>query len=174
MIQAVSGPKKPHLATGHSHSESTMLKAIRAFFDQHLAPHEHRGDDEAHRLKLAAAVLLVEAARSDHQFSDSERSAILGAVQARFGLSGDRARELLALAEAESRDAHDLYQFTAAINAGFSHDQKVHLVEELWRTAGADQVIQGSEEHLIRRVADLLHLPHSQFIAAKLRAGKSV
>jgi uncharacterized tellurite resistance protein B-like protein len=150
-----------------------MLKAIRAFLDQHVAPGNQRAGDQSQRLKVAAAVLLVEAARSDHEFSDTERAAILGAVQTRFGLSVDQARELLALAEAQSHDAHDIYQFTAVINAGFSHDQKVHLVEELWRTAGSDQLIRGNEEHLIRRVADLLHLSHSQFIAAKLRAGTS-
>lgn len=150
-----------------------MLKAIKAFFDQHVAPADHRSDDGSQRLKVAAAVLLVEAARSDHEFSGTERAAVLSAVQTRFGLSSDQALELLALAEAESHDAHDIYQFTTVINAGFSHDQKVHLVEELWRTAGSDQMINGNEEHLIRRVADLLHLPHSQFIAAKLRAGTS-
>ena len=66
-------------------------------------------------------------------------------------------------------DAHDIYQFTSKIDATFSPERKVGLIEELWRAAYSDSVLHEYEEHLIRRVADLLHLSHSQFIAAKLR-----
>ncbi len=148
-----------------------MLTAIRDFFDRHLAPPATDEVDATKRLRIAAAVLLVEVARSDHEFSAAERTSVLDVVQRQFGLGATETAQLIELAEAESREAHDLYQFTAAINAGFPHEQKVWLVEALWRAALSDQVIQGHEEHLIRRVADLLHLTHSQFIAAKLRAG---
>jgi uncharacterized tellurite resistance protein B-like protein len=148
-----------------------VLAAIRNFFDRHIAaqPDEPRADAE-HRLRLAAAVLLVEVARSDHEFTDAERAAVLASVQRKFELDVGEARELLALAEAESSEAHDIYQFVAAINAGFPPEHKVRLLEELWRAALSDSSLHGHEEHLIRRVADMLHLPHSQFIAAKLRA----
>lgn len=148
-----------------------MLAAIRDFFDRHIATRpDETGADAEHRLKIAAAVLLIEVARSDHVFSDAERAAVLASVQKKFELTEAEARQLIALAETESRDAHDIYQFVAAINAGFAPERKVRLLEELWRAAYADSQLQGHEEHLIRRVADMLHLPHSQFIAAKLRA----
>jgi uncharacterized tellurite resistance protein B-like protein len=148
-----------------------MLTAIRNFFDRHIAAQP--GEPEANaerRVHLAAAVLLVEVARSDHNFSDSERQAVLGSVQKKFGLNAAEAQELLALAEAESHQAHDIYQFTSKIDATFSPEQKVRLLEELWRAAYSDSVVHEYEEHLIRRVADMLHLSHSQFIGAKLRA----
>ena len=113
-----------------------------------------------------------EVARSDHNYSDAERQAVLASVQGRFGLSAAEAQEMLILAEAESREAHDIFQFTSKINASFSPEQKVRLIEELWRAAYADSVVHEYEEHLIRRVADMLHLSHSQFIAAKLRVQK--
>lgn len=148
-----------------------MLAAIREFFDRRIAPCAGESStDAAHRLKVAAAVLLVEVARSDHEFTAAEREAVLASVQRNFELAEAEAQELLVLAEAESNEAHDIYQFVAAINAGFSPERKARLVEELWRAALADSNLQGHEEHLIRRVADMLHLPHSQFIAAKLRA----
>jgi uncharacterized tellurite resistance protein B-like protein len=147
-----------------------MLKALRTFFDQHIAaqPHETHANAER-RAQIAAAVLLVEVARSDQNFSDAERQAVLGSVQRKFGLSPAEAEQLLALAELESHAAHDIYQFTSQIDATFQVERKVRLVEELWRAAYSDAVLHEYEEHLIRRVADLLHLSHSQFIAAKLR-----
>ena len=148
-----------------------MLTALRNFFEQHIAAKADEPPAGAERrAQIAAAVLLVEVARSDDHFSEAERWAVLGSVQDRFGLSGAEAQELLALAEAQSRDAHDIYQFTSKIDASFSPEQKVRLLEELWRAAYADSVLHAHEEHLIRRVADMLHLSHAQFIAAKLRA----
>lgn len=148
-----------------------MLTAIRKFFDQHIAPQpdEPRATAER-RAQIAAAVLLVEVARSDHNFSDAERQAVLGSVQRKFSLSAAEAQEVLALAEAESHDAHDIFQFTSRIDATFTLEQKLRLIEELWRAAYSDSALHEYEEHLIRRVCDLLHLSHSQFIAAKLRA----
>jgi len=148
-----------------------MLKALRTFFDEHIAaqPNDTQADAQ-HRARLAAAVLLVEVARSDQNFSDAEREAVLGSVQRKFDLSPAEAQQLLAPAERESNAAHDIYQFTAQIDAAFTVERKLKLLEELWRTAYADSVLHEYEEHLIRRIADLLHLSHSQFIAAKLRA----
>lgn len=147
-----------------------MLNALRHFFDQHIAaqPDEPQATAER-RAQIAAAALLVEVARADQDFSDAERHAVLGSVQRKFGLSPLEAQELLGLAESESREAHDIYQFTSKIDATFSPERKVRLIEELWRAAYSDAALHEYEEHLIRRVADLLHLSHSQFIGAKLR-----
>lgn len=148
-----------------------MLPAIRKFFDQFVAVRpEEPAATGAERARLAAAALLVEVVRSDDEFSDEERAAVLATVQRKFGLEPEAARQLVSLAEAEARDAHDTYQFTSSINSAFSAEQKRRLVEELWRLAYADATLHRHEEHLIRRVADLLHVPHSAFIRAKLRA----
>jgi uncharacterized tellurite resistance protein B-like protein len=147
-----------------------MLNTLRNFFDQHLAPKPNEPQASAERrVHLAAAVLLVEVARSDHDFSDAERETVRASVQTRFHLSAAEAQELVSLADAQSREAHDIYQFTSAIDKSFSPEDKVRLIEELWRAAYADSALHAHEEHLIRRVADMLHLSHSQFIGAKLR-----
>ena len=147
-----------------------MLTAIRKFFDQHIAPQANEPKAAAERrAQIAAAVLLVEVARSDQDFSDAERQTVLASVQRKFHLGAAEAQELLTLAESKSREAHDIYQFTSQIDASFSPEQKVRLIEELWRAAYSDSVLHEYEEHLIRRVADMLHLSHSQFIGAKLR-----
>jgi uncharacterized tellurite resistance protein B-like protein len=66
--------------------------------------------------------------------------------------------------------AHDLHQFTSEINRALAHDEKLRLVEQLWRVARVDEVVHKYEEHIIRRIADVLHVSHRVFIAAKLRA----
>jgi uncharacterized tellurite resistance protein B-like protein len=147
-----------------------MLSALRNFFDQRIAARpDESADKAAERARLAAAALLVELVTTDAEFTSEERAAVLGSLQRSFGLDLAAAGELVALAEAEAREAHDTWQFTASVNAGFSLEQKRGLVEELWRVAYADDALHRHEEHLIRRVADLLHLGHAEFIRAKLR-----
>jgi uncharacterized tellurite resistance protein B-like protein len=152
-----------------------VLNALRTFFDRHIAaqPEESQADAE-HRARVAAAALLVEVVRSDQLFSEEERAHALDAVQRKFGLAPAEARELLALAETQAQDATDLHQFTSKINGSFSPERKVRLIEELWRVAYADTVLNKHEEHLIRRIADLLHVRHSDYIAAKLRVLSAV
>jgi len=147
-----------------------MLAAIRDFFERNIAsPSQETEASVEQRARLAAAALLVEIARSDLDFSESERRSVLESIQRRFCLGPAETSELLSLAEAQSRQAHDLYQFTSQINATFSAQRKAQLIEELWRAAYSDGELNQYEEHMIRRVADLLHVPHSGFIAAKLR-----
>jgi len=146
-----------------------MLKAIRQFFDQHIGQAAAPQDD-AHRLHLATAALLVEVVRTDRDISTPERDAVLQAVGERFGLSLVEAATLAELAEQEAQRATDYYQFTSLINSQFSPQQKVQVIEMMWRAAYADGRLSAHEQHVLSKVADLLHVPHGDYIAAKMRA----
>lgn len=119
---------------------------------------------------LAVAALLVEVLRADYDVGPAERQQVMASVSALLGLAQEETQALVAEAERQIDQSHDLYQFTSQINRTFSEAEKVRLLEALWRVADADLTVHKYEEHLIRRVADLLHVPHSGFIAAKLRA----
>lgn len=147
-----------------------MLASIKNFFQQQLAMDATQAQDSVERRsRLAAAALLIEVVRADEQFTAEERSALLSGLAEKFALDAEAAQQLLSLAEDEAHEAIDLYQFTSEINRHFTAEQKVWLVEQLWRAAYADQVLHYREEHLIRRIGELIHVPHSAFIAAKLR-----
>lgn len=147
-----------------------MLDSIKTFFRRHMLGKPADSPEAAgHRARVAAAALLVEVVRSDSEFSEVERAAVLAAARRKFGLDEIESKQLIDLAEAQATNAHDLFQFTSQVNATFTAEQKVRLIEELWRVAWSDDVLHRYEEHLIRRVADLIHVPHSAFVAAKLR-----
>jgi uncharacterized tellurite resistance protein B-like protein len=151
-----------------------MLDAINAFFQKHLAPPKSAGQQlDTHRGRLAAAALLVEVVYADHDVTDGERDALLAGIRARFELNDAEAGELMALAKEEARASTDLHQFTSQINQAFDLQQKIWLVEELWRMAYADQTLHRHEEYLVRKVADLIHVPNTALMAAKYRAQSS-
>ena len=144
-----------------------MLTKIRDFFERSIggAPKPDR-----HSIELAAAALLVEVMRIDADMAAAERAAVLEAVRGRFGLSDAEADALIELAEEEMRQATDYYQFTSLINRSFTPAEKEQMLELMWRVAYADGSIGAHEQHLMRKIAALLHLPDSAYIAAKLRA----
>ncbi len=147
-----------------------MLDSIRAFIEQRIVGRPGESAESAgHKARVAAAALLVEVVKADTSFSREERAAVLAAAQRKFGLEREEAESLMRLAEAEAGEAVDFYQFTSAINQAFDPAQKQRLIEELWRVALADEVIHRHEEYVIRKVADLIYVPHSAFIAAKLK-----
>jgi uncharacterized tellurite resistance protein B-like protein len=145
-----------------------MLNRIKRFFDRHLAV-ESMAQDPEHVLRLAIAALLLEMTHMDGEVWPEQREAVEQAVRTCFDLTASEANELLDLAEAERTQSTDYFQFTSLINGAFTPEQKVRLVEMLWRVAYANEALHKYEEHLVRKVADLLYVPHSAFIAAKHR-----
>lgn len=143
-----------------------MLNAIKDFFERNLSSGGAE-QDESHRLRLAVAALLLEMARMDDSMRAEECAWVEEAVRERFELTPGEARELLALAEAERRDATDYFQFTSLINRHYGPEERVAVVRELWRIAYSDATLHQHEEHLVRKLADLLYVPHSRFLAAK-------
>ena len=145
-----------------------MLKSIRDFFDRNIAQDAATAD--RHSVELATAALLVEVVRSDAQIAPSEQQAVMRAVRDKFNLSEEEAQAILRLAEEEVRTANDYYQFTSLINRHFDQQHKQHVIELMWRVAYADSTLAAHEHHVLRRIAELLHVTHGDYIAAKMRA----
>lgn len=146
-----------------------MISALRNFLERHLGPRD-QSDPAGHGVELATAALFAEMMRIDGETSVEERAAARDAVVDRLGLSPAEADELLEAAHEEARTATDCFQFTSLLNRHFTQAQKIAVIERMWRVAYADARLDDHELHLIRRIADLLHVPHPDFIAAKLRA----
>jgi uncharacterized tellurite resistance protein B-like protein len=149
-----------------------MFDSIKRFFDANIvaATENSSPAEQEHAYQLAAAALLIEMTRADHDVKGIEREAVAHAVQRTFELDSSESQELLALAERQADQATSLYEFTQLINRHFDPEQKEHFVELLWHVALVDGEIDKYEEHLVRRVADLIHVPHRSYIRAKHHA----
>lgn len=148
-----------------------MLKTLKDLFDSFTGDSPDASPQaREHALQLATAVLLVEVMRADPAIDATERSAVLAALKAKFALGNDESGRLLDEAQQTSKDAYDYHRFTNSINASFSHEEKVRMIESMWQVAYADGHLDSHENHLISKVASLLHVTHREYIAAKLRA----
>lgn len=138
-----------------------------------LRPHPTDAADAAHAIELATAALLIEVSRADAEFGAQEREVVLDALRERFSLDPGELEQLVRLATDKSVEAHDLFQFTRVIDAHLDDAQKLRVVEAAWRVAFADGRLCAHEDHLMRRIADLLHVPRAASMVAKLRAERA-
>jgi uncharacterized tellurite resistance protein B-like protein len=148
-----------------------MLKSLQRFLDDLLPAAEDESGPQVreHRLQLATAALLMEMVHADFEVSPAERDHVAALLGREFSLTPSEAARIAELGNQQSRDAVSLHEFTAALDASLSVADKVRVIEMLWQVAYADGALDKYEEHLMRKLADLLHLSHRQLIQAKHR-----
>jgi uncharacterized tellurite resistance protein B-like protein len=111
---------------------------------------------------------MIEVMNCDHQLDDREAAAFLDVLSTSLNLSQQELEELVDLAEKQAKQATSLYEFTRLINDHYDYAQKIELIENMWRIAFSDETLDKYEEHLIRKIADLIYVSHSDFIKSKL------
>jgi len=152
-----------------------MVNTVRNFFKKYVVSSpEDRDNVSEHSLRIATAALLVEMMRADSEIKDDERKAVTKKLQSSFGLSEEEINAMIKFAEEEIRKATGYYEFTSLINKGLSQEQKVKIIEHLWEIAFSDSSVDKHEEHMVRKIASLIHVSHKDFIDAKLRVRKRI
>ena len=150
-----------------------MLSNIKSFFDKNFLQIDTAGDEQ-HQLRLATAALLIEMMQQDDEVHEKERQVIMLALQEKFALSESETKSLVDLAHEEAHAATDYHQFTSLIAKQFSQPQKIKIIEYLWTVAYADGHLDRYEEHMVRRIADLIYVSHAGFMQAKHRVAESL
>lgn len=123
-----------------------------------------------HRMAVASTALMVQLARIDQNQDPRELETIVTCAIAALKITRTEAEEILEDALEHADEATSLYEFTGTLNDLLDQEQKLQLLENIWRVAYADGRIDQYEEQLIRRIADLLYLHHSEYMLARHRA----
>ena len=130
--------------------------------------------DTEERTRIAAGVILLEAAHADHECTEDELSHVIKTLRSDFNLSKKLAEELLEVAHRERRQAVDLFEFTNHINNEFSKEEKKAVLETVWRIIHIDGQLEKHEDHFARKLTHLLRLTHKDMIDAKLKAREKI
>jgi len=139
-----------------------MLESIRSIFGRRMtddAPDPgvpESPESGLSPIQVAACALLLELAWADDEFAESERAQLLHTIERQFALDPDGAAELIAAAEAERREAVDLFQFTSLIAREYDEARKMVLLEAMWGLVYADGMVEKHESYLMRKVSKLL------------------
>jgi len=148
-----------------------VIELIKNFFEEKLTKNdeEETTGSVMNRIDLASAALLIEVMNSDHELDEREHQEFMTVLQQSYNIAESDLAELTQLAKDEAFEATSLYEFTKLINESYDYQQKVALIENMWRIAFSDKRLDKYEDHLIRKVAELIYVSHSDFIKTKLK-----
>ena len=148
-----------------------MIRTLQQLLETRLKAPPEAGDG-VHRqgVNLATAALLMEMMRSDFEVDERELQTVEDSVRNLVGGDEEGLRELLRRADRKAEESVSLYEFTRRLHEHLSPEEKLDVVESLWRVAFADGRLDDHELHMMRKIQGLLHIPRKDFVAAKKRA----
>ncbi len=149
-----------------------MFDSLQSFFRDRVAPAQDV-DEDALRLRVATAGLLLEAAHADDEFSADEEQAIEAMLGRRFGLDESATAELIAVAQQERNRSDDLFEFAQLINDRFPTERKLAIVQLLWEVVYEDGILEAHEDVLMHKIGRLLGVRHEQLMALKVQVKRS-
>ena len=127
------------------------------------------GEDPIEAGRVAIAAVLVEAGRSDGSYQTREQAMIDRVLAGRYGLTAGEAAGLRARGEDAQAEAVDLVRFTRAIKDAVPHEDRVAVIEAVWRVIYADGELDSEESSLVRRLSGLLYVPDQEAGLARQR-----
>ena len=149
-----------------------IVEALRGGAHQDRDAMEDRPSADDDRV-LAVCALLVEMAMIDGEFKPAERDRIIAIMRQHYGVSESDVARLLEEAQRQARQATDYWRLTRIIAANYSREEKTGIIELLWSVIYADGTVEEHEDYLVKKLARLLELSHTEMIAAKLRSRPS-
>ncbi len=145
-----------------------MKSLLKKLFQPNQSPEKQQ--DGEHALRVSTAALLIEASRADFEQDASELAHMRQLLAQQFSLDDGALDELMDQAHQEADDLVSIQHITRVLNEQFDQPMKKRVIEMMWQVVFADGVKCHYEEHLIRQVAELLYVPHSDFIRARHKA----
>jgi len=131
-----------------------MFDKLKTFFDKKTEISEFSFDSD----KIAIVALLISTAKYDGNFDDSEKIEIQKLIENYFSLSSQNTGDLFKAARRIESEANDLQQFTRSLNEVLNEEEKLTIMELIWKIVMADGIIDNYEENLVRRLSGLLYL----------------
>lgn len=143
-----------------------MIQKLKDLFSQENNVGSH--EQQQKNLQQACAALLFEVVRADYEQTESEINTLSHVLAKTFNLPQDELDELLEDSLYKGAENTSVYPYTTLINEHYEYDQRVNLIRLMWKVAYADGDLDKYEDNIIRKVADLLYVRHSDFIQTKL------
>ena len=146
-----------------------MIKKIKDLITKISNKEEIEESSNILQLDRACAALLVEIAFADKDFDEREKESLKESLLKSYAIDIETINEIINDAEKTVNESTSLYEYTRTVNDEFEYPQKLNLLENLWKVAYADETLDKYEEHLLRKISDLIHISHSDYINIKLR-----
>ncbi len=117
-----------------------------------------QNDRSSFEVELTASVLAYEIARIDGEISNEELSLLIEEIKKISKKVNKNFNEILKIVEIYSKDSVSFYEFVEDINKNYDKEEKLSLLNFMWKIAYADGKLEVDEERMVRRLADLIKI----------------
>ena len=145
-----------------------MIKRIKDLLSNFSNHEEEIKDEKISSLDKACSALLIEVAYADKIFDESEINSLKESLKETYNINEEIINELISDAKKTVDESTSLYEYTRVVNDEFNYSDKLELLSRIWKLAFADGNLDKYEDHLIRKISDLIHISHADFIKIKL------
>tara|TARA_B100000700_G_scaffold32842_1_gene31521 strand:- start:434 stop:886 length:453 start_codon:yes stop_codon:yes gene_type:complete len=145
-----------------------MIKKIKDLLSNFSNQEEEIEDEKISSLDKACSALLIEVAYADKVFDESEINSLKDSLKETYNIDEEIINELISDAKKTVDESTSLYEYTRVVNDEFNYSDKLELLSRIWKLAFADGNLDKYEDHLIRKISDLIHISHADFIKIKL------
>tara|TARA_B100001250_G_scaffold109744_1_gene92706 strand:+ start:860 stop:1312 length:453 start_codon:yes stop_codon:yes gene_type:complete len=145
-----------------------MIKGIKNLISNFSKQEEDKEEEKISSLDKACSALLIEVAYADKVFDESEITSLKESLKETYNLDDEIINELVLDAKKTVDESTSLYEYTRVVNDEFTYSDKLELLSRIWKLAFADGNLDKYEDHIIRKISDLIHVSHSDFIKIKL------
>ena len=145
-----------------------MINKIKDLITRFNTKEETTEESSSNLLDNACAALLVEIAFADKDFDETEKTSLKQSLIETYAVNESDIEEIIKDAEETVSESTSLYGYTRVVNDEFEYEDKLSLLKNLWKVAYADGNLDKYEEHLIRKISDLIHISHTDYINIKL------
>jgi uncharacterized tellurite resistance protein B-like protein len=147
-----------------------MFNLIKKIMGDTFEKTDGESEKKAQDAHVALCVLLLEAAHVDGECSEQEKAHVISTLTTKCGIPQGEINELLACSDKKRKDAIDLFRFTRYINNNFTQEEKIEVMEAVWRIIHIDGHLEKHEDHFAHKLANLLRLTHKELIDSKIKA----
>jgi uncharacterized tellurite resistance protein B-like protein len=147
-----------------------MLGLIKKILGDTSEQKEESSGNKVQEANIALCVLLLEAAHVDGECSDEEKEHVILTLTSKCGIPREEIDDFLALGDKTRKDTIDLFRFTRYMNNNFTKEEKIEVMEAVWRIIHIDGLLEAHEDHFAHKLANLLRLTHKELIDAKIKA----
>ena len=145
---------------------SKLLRALR----HSLKPETTLPNLDSTALNEAIATLLIEAARVDNDTTEADIAEAKKSLKLLANIDSEQADELLRTVSLPKNRPTSYLPLTRTINQNLDYDQKCVLIGAMWAIAHSDSHIDPHEDHIIRKISDLIYVSHRDFINQKIKS----
>ena len=131
-----------------------MFDKLKSIFDKKIEEENEQFDT----VQIAISTLMIQTAVYDGVFDEQEKSEILELIKKYFELTEDQKLSLFKIAMKVNDNSNDMQQFTRVLNTNLSEDEKLNIIEMLWKIIISDGYIDDYENALIRKISGLLYI----------------